>query len=107
MVVNSAGTGTAKPVHAYTDKEWHRLIDVNLSGTFYVMRAAIPILLGCSRAIAGPESVLSGPQSVPAMSGSGAASILNVASLTGTRPTRVHHRAEHPIDGGSVLPSLQ
>lgn len=41
------------------------MIDVNLSGTFYVMRAAIPVLLA-----------------------NGGGSIVNVASLTGSRPTR-------------------
>lgn len=45
VVVSNAGVGNWKPLVAYTDEEWHRLVDVNLSGAFYVLRAAVPHLL--------------------------------------------------------------
>jgi NAD(P)-dependent dehydrogenase (short-subunit alcohol dehydrogenase family) len=64
-LVNNAGLGTAKPLVSYTDKEWDLLLGVNLSGTFYGIRAAAPIMLEA-----------------------GFGSIVNNASLTGVRPTR-------------------
>lgn len=64
-LVNNAGIGTAKGLLDYSDKEWHLLIDVNLTGTFNGIRAAAPIMLEAGRG-----------------------SIVNNASLTGLRPTR-------------------
>lgn len=64
ILVNNAGVGAAMPLHSYSDDDWGRIIGVNLSGTFYAMRAAIPLMRksgGC---------------------------IVNNASLTGVRPTR-------------------
>jgi NAD(P)-dependent dehydrogenase (short-subunit alcohol dehydrogenase family) len=65
IVVNNAGVGDLRPMHTVDDKLWGRLIDVNLTGTFNVMRAALPHL---------------------AASGDGA--IVNNASLSGLSPTR-------------------
>jgi len=48
-VVSNAGVGRWKPLHEYTDAEWRLLIDVNLSGAFYVLRAAVPHLLAGGR----------------------------------------------------------
>lgn len=44
VVVSNAGVGNWKPLHTYTDAEWRLLLDVNLSGAFYVLRAAVPLL---------------------------------------------------------------
>src|SRR3954463_10455805 len=65
ILVNNAGTGDLRPLHTVDDKLWHRLIDVNLTGTFNGMRAAIPLMLEA---------------------GSGA--IVNNASVSGMSPTR-------------------
>jgi NAD(P)-dependent dehydrogenase (short-subunit alcohol dehydrogenase family) len=43
-VVSNAGIGRWKPLTAYSDEEWRLLVDVNLSGPFYVLRAAAPFL---------------------------------------------------------------
>jgi NAD(P)-dependent dehydrogenase (short-subunit alcohol dehydrogenase family) len=64
-VVNNAGIGNLKALHTYTEDEWDLLIDVNLKGVFNGLRAAHPLLTG----VAG-------------------ASIVNVASVTATNPTR-------------------
>jgi len=64
ILVNNAGVGAAMPLHLYSDADWRRIVGVNLDGTFHATRAAIPYLKeahGC---------------------------IVNVASLTGVRPTR-------------------
>lgn len=64
VLVPNAGIGTAKPLWDYTDKEWDLLVDVNLKGTFTCLRAVVP------RMLAGRGG-----------------SVVNVASLTGLRPT--------------------
>ena len=45
ILVNNAGTGDLRPMHTVDDKLWHRLIDVNLTGTFNATRAVIPYML--------------------------------------------------------------
>lgn len=65
VLVNNAGVGDLRPLHTVDDKLWHRLIDVNLSGTFHAMRAAV-----------GP------------LQASGRGTIVNNASLSGLMPTR-------------------
>ncbi len=65
VLVNNAGTGDLRPLHTVDDKLWHRLIDVNLTGTYHGMRAAVPLMLEA-----------------------GGGSIVNNASLSGIMPTR-------------------
>jgi meso-butanediol dehydrogenase/(S,S)-butanediol dehydrogenase/diacetyl reductase len=43
-VVNSAGALMAGDAEGTSDDEWHRLIAINLTGTFYVSRATVPEL---------------------------------------------------------------
>jgi NAD(P)-dependent dehydrogenase (short-subunit alcohol dehydrogenase family) len=64
-LVNNAGTGDLRPLHTVDDRLWHRLLDVNLTGTYHGMRAAIPLMLEAGRG-----------------------AIVNVASLSGITPTR-------------------
>lgn len=65
ILVNNAGTGDLRPMHTVDDKLWHRLIDVNLTGTFNATRAAIPYMLEL-----------------------GGGAIVNNASVSGLAPTR-------------------
>lgn len=65
VLFNNAGVGNLKPLDAYTDKEWDLLIGVNLTGTFNGLRAALPLM----------------------RDGAGGA-IINMASVSGIRPTR-------------------
>jgi NAD(P)-dependent dehydrogenase (short-subunit alcohol dehydrogenase family) len=65
ILVNNAGTGDLRPLHTVDDKLWHRLIDVNLTGTFNATRAAIPFMLEA-----------------------GGGAIVNNASVSGLAPTR-------------------
>ncbi len=64
VLIPNAGIGTAKALWDYSDKEWDLLVGVNLKGTFTCLRAVIPRM----------------------MAGTGG-TIVNVASLTGIRPT--------------------
>lgn len=40
-IVHSAGVGGGGPIHLLPDDEWDRVVDINLKGTFVVMRAAL------------------------------------------------------------------
>jgi len=44
FVINNAGIGVFKSVADLTPEEWHRTIDLNLSGVFYASHAALPRL---------------------------------------------------------------
>jgi NAD(P)-dependent dehydrogenase (short-subunit alcohol dehydrogenase family) len=65
VLVNNAGTGDLRPLHTVDEKLWHRLLDVNLTGTYHGMRAAVPLMLE-----------------------GGAGAIVNNASVSGLVPTR-------------------
>jgi NAD(P)-dependent dehydrogenase (short-subunit alcohol dehydrogenase family) len=44
LLINAAGVWTEGPSEAATEAEWDRVIDVNLKGTFFMCRHAIPHL---------------------------------------------------------------
>jgi len=64
-LVNNAGIGNLKSFESYTEAEIDLIFAVNFSGTYSAMRVAAPI-----------------------MRASGGGSIVNVASVSGVRPTR-------------------
>jgi ketoreductase RED2 len=66
ILVNNAGTTEVIPHHdlaAVTDEVWHRILDVNVLGTWKVTCAAVPHL-----------------------EASGAGSVVNITSIAGVRP---------------------
>jgi NAD(P)-dependent dehydrogenase (short-subunit alcohol dehydrogenase family) len=64
VLFNNAGFGAAMPLHQHSDDLWRKLLDVNLSGTFHCIRAAVPLMRERGGAI------------------------VNHASVSGSRPTR-------------------
>lgn len=64
-LVNNAGVGNLKTFEAYTDKEVDLIWRVNVSGTYWGIRSAAPL-----------------------MREAGGGTIVNVASVSGVRPTR-------------------
>lgn len=76
IVVNNAGIGSIKRLHAYEPAEVDLLFDVNLKGTFNGLRAAVPLLRA-----------------------SGGGSIVNMASVSGLRPTRGEARTRRRRPG--------
>ena len=44
VLVNNAGLGTSKRIVDMGDDEWHKVIDVTLTGTFRVTRAALKVM---------------------------------------------------------------
>ncbi len=69
-LVNNAGVGNLKPLEAYSDKELDLIWRVNQAGTYYGLRAAAPLLRATARRTGTPGAVV------------------NVASVSGVRPTR-------------------
>jgi NAD(P)-dependent dehydrogenase (short-subunit alcohol dehydrogenase family) len=65
IVVNNAGVGAVRPFHRYSDREYDRVVDVSMRGTFNGIRAAAPLIVA-----------------------TGGGSIVNVSSVSGMRPTR-------------------
>ncbi len=65
MLVNNAGTGDLRPLHTVDERLWHRLVDVNLTGTYLAMAAAVPVMLEAGGGV-----------------------IVNNASVSGLNPTR-------------------
>jgi NAD(P)-dependent dehydrogenase (short-subunit alcohol dehydrogenase family) len=45
ILVNNAGVAESAPLLKTTDELWHRHLNINLSGTFYCTRAALPQML--------------------------------------------------------------
>ena len=44
ILVNCAGTITRAPTEDMTDREWHRVIDVNLHSVLYLSRLVLPVM---------------------------------------------------------------
>ncbi len=65
IVFNNAGIGSLKPLHTYDEAEVDLLVDVSFKGTFNGLRAAVPLLRAA-----------------------GGGAIVNMASVSGLRPTR-------------------
>lgn len=63
-LVANAGVGRAKGLWDYTAREWAMIVGVNLTGTWTCLRAVLPLMVEAGRG-----------------------SVVNVASLTGIRPT--------------------
>jgi NAD(P)-dependent dehydrogenase (short-subunit alcohol dehydrogenase family) len=66
IVVHSAGfTGPTMPLDQFDPEVWHRVVDVNLGGTFHVCHAVVPLMRAAARgrivliaSLAGKEGTL-------------------------------------------------
>jgi 3-oxoacyl-[acyl-carrier protein] reductase len=63
ILVNNAGVGIFAPVEQLSPEQWHRMIDLNLSGVYYCCHEAIP-----------------------RMKAAGGGYIINISSLAGKNP---------------------
>jgi 3-oxoacyl-[acyl-carrier protein] reductase len=66
ILINNAGRNIDKPFVELSDEDWRQVIDINLSGVFYLTRALVPAMLA------------NGEHHV----------IVNVGATTGIRPRR-------------------
>ena len=44
VLINNAGLGTSKRIVEMADDEWHKVIDITLTGTFRMTRAALRVM---------------------------------------------------------------
>jgi NAD(P)-dependent dehydrogenase (short-subunit alcohol dehydrogenase family) len=49
ILINNAGQAASAPIGRTTDELWHRMLAVNLTGTFLSTRAALPDMLAAGR----------------------------------------------------------
>ena len=56
VLVNAAGVWVEGPAHEMTEEQWDRTVDVNLKGTFFACRYAIPHLIGTQGCIVNLSS---------------------------------------------------
>jgi 3-oxoacyl-[acyl-carrier protein] reductase len=102
VLVNNAGLGGTKDLVAMTDPEWHRVLDVTLTGTMRCMRAALPTMIEAGKgAIVNNASVL-GWRAQKGQSHYAAAKA-GVMALTRCAAVEV---GEHEIRINAVAPSL-
>lgn len=64
-IVNNAGVGCFKPLDTLTVEEWNRVLSVNLSGVFYIVKSCKPLLSDRSAIvnIASTRALMSEPDS--------------------------------------------
>lgn len=79
ILVNNAGTSGSNPLHRVTLEEWHRIMDVNATGTFLCTRALLPGMLerGFGRVV----------------------NVASVAGLAGARYISAYTAAKHAVVG--------
>ncbi len=69
ILVNNAGTSVRKPPQDYTEEEWHRILDTNLTGAFLLCQAAYPHFVRAGGGkivnIASLNAILGAPHNVP------------------------------------------
>jgi 3-oxoacyl-[acyl-carrier protein] reductase len=102
VLVNNAGLGMTKALVETTSAEWLRLLDINLTGSFRTMRAALPAMLA-----RGTGSVINLSSICAWRAEAGqtayAASKAGVLALTRCAATE---SAEHGVRINAVVPSL-
>jgi NAD(P)-dependent dehydrogenase (short-subunit alcohol dehydrogenase family) len=77
-VVHAAGVAGGGPVHLLEAEEWDRVIDVNLKGTFLVVRAAVRRMLE-QEAVAGERGSIVTLASVEGIEGTAGGSAYNAS----------------------------
>jgi len=78
ILVNNAGIWKGSPIEEMSDGEWNEMLGVNLSGTFHMIRAA-----------------------VPHMKSAGGGRIINISSTAGQRGEALH--AHYASTKGAVI----
>ncbi|BBY28909.1 SDR family NAD(P)-dependent oxidoreductase [Mycolicibacterium sediminis] len=77
-VVHSAGVAGGGPIHLLSDDEWDRVVDVNLKGTFIVVRAALRQMTTQDR-VAGERGSIVTLSSVEGLEGTAGGSSYNAS----------------------------
>ncbi|WP_260762863.1 SDR family NAD(P)-dependent oxidoreductase [Mycobacterium sp. SMC-4] len=77
-VVHSAGVAGGGPVHLLGDDEWNRVLEVNLTATFVVMRAALTQMMNQDR-LAGERGSIVTLSSIEGLEGTAGGSAYNAS----------------------------
>lgn len=77
-VVHSAGVGGGGPIHLLPDDEWDRVLDVNLKGTFVVLRAALAQMITQDR-VDGERGAIVTLSSIEGLEGTAGGSAYNAS----------------------------
>jgi NAD(P)-dependent dehydrogenase (short-subunit alcohol dehydrogenase family) len=100
ILVNSAGINIRKPATDYTPDEWRRIIDINLSGVFYVTQAVAKGMLqrkyGRIVSLGSVSSLLGHPYHAPYAASKGGIAIMTKALATEWAPLGVTVNAIGP-----------
>jgi NAD(P)-dependent dehydrogenase (short-subunit alcohol dehydrogenase family) len=102
VVSNAAITTTIAPAHKMTGEQWQRDIDVNLTGAFRVIQAALP---GMRDRGYGRIVVISSGAASAGLSGQ-VAYTASKAGLLGMVKTLAVEGARHGITANAVLPGM-
>src|SRR5215216_804423 len=100
VLVNAAGINLRKPATEYTPEDWHRIIDTNLSGVFYVTQAVARGMLargyGRILSIGSVSSLLGHPYHAPYAASKGGLAIMTKSLATEWAPRGVTINAIGP-----------
>ena len=108
VLVNSAGVWVEGPTETMTEADWDRVVDVNLKGTFFCCRHAIPELRksqGCIVNISSDAGVVGTPETAIYTASKGGVSLLTKALALELAPDLVRVNAVCP--GDVQTPMLQ
>ena len=101
VLVNAAGVWTEGPSHAVTENEWDRVLDVNLKGTFFCCRYAIPELKktrGCIVNLSSDAGVCGTPETAVYSASKGGVTLLTKVLAIELAPDLVRVNAVCPAD---------
>ncbi|MEA2514599.1 MAG: gluconate 5-dehydrogenase [Thermomicrobiales bacterium] len=100
VLVNAAGINIRKPATEYTPEDWHRIIDTNLTGVFYVAQAVARGMLargyGRILSIGSVSSLLGHPFHAPYAASKGGLAIMTKSLATEWAPRGVTINAIGP-----------
>ena len=110
VLVNCAGLWVEGPSETMTEAEWDRVIDVNLKGTFFACRYAIPELRqteGCIVNISSDAGVVGTPETAIYTASKGGVSLLTKSLALELAPDLVRVNAVCPGDVMSPMLEYQ
>jgi len=108
VLVNCAGVWVEGPSESMTEADWDRVVDVNLKGTFFCCRYAIPELKqthGCIVNLSSDAGVVGTPETAIYTASKGGVSLLTKSLALELAPDLVRVNAVCPAD--VMTPMLQ